>query len=1285
MPADQDDRAALPGEPSHNGAPMPPSWQISDKAGLAGGMRNFIIKNPNVLGGADIYNLDVQNPQSRAGMLIAVLTRLVDDNRRPGVRNFVVVVPPGMKETDCEVQTWSEIVSTFRLLAGRDMKPSEQDWIRARFRIHAAQDSWSRSALAIIEGQSERTAVIVTDAASYRDANVDPYVAPSALTPLRSEDVWVPHLHALAVAAVELAQKRLLYVALDANHLSPRREALSELLLSIDGCGVMGSSNEVDPDSILAGRVDQWDEWIRAGRLGRALSDVEQLPATLDENKPYLRIQLIHRAGHFPLALKAIREKIASDRTSDASSRVKLARMAEDANASMLANEILAPTVEVIDSHEDLESALATAHEAGSTDLEERIAERHGAKFPGSSGLRQRRRRSLLVARDYAGVAAMAAEEPDGQASTEFYDRLARFLSGPDVPDYDALIASAGGDITQVDAYRMACVSDALARQLVFHAFDFAVPIPMTPAQSERGERLLLEVLEAILLLAGKDGAMPVPSEQVQAAVLSLIERLAANPDKQALRLGLTRLVQPSLAGMTGLALMASVVLHLASRPIRLQKRGSLGKANADWLLEHNQFLDAALGWMKGEAPLVIGRFVLPERLLTEPADEIASAIADYLTHAPLDSEEDTAAHQLWLGLAASVTPHCSDSDFDLRLIRLVAGKLVSSGYTQPARDLAEQALLNSTTSPQRRRLGWFAMADVYHRCSNHLEGLLAIACTLVSDHEGDEEQVFHEITGIARLFRDCGLYDESRSAIEKARQLLQRMELSDTNSHRLDTLELQIRQMRQRTKGSDNPGLEALLVDVVRNGAAVLEIRDKTEPVAAMLGQLLHQAREADATIPPEADNVLTELCKRAEGNPALLIGAISATAPSADKLLSLLKTSGSARYSDDVGYDARNSVIVASRALANDEYIGDAVDTSFALELLADRGVALPGWDEAPEPPPVPNRVDEPAELACSISQDGISVVQAGFDTLGQLVRVSAIGGCLEAAVREPDDIMNQERFERWSVEYPHAYGIDETTANLFYTTTADLRLSGLPEGPVVVIADAGLQSFPPNLFYVEEEFAGRTRPMAAAPSLAWLQAARMKGMIGDGRLCSWISTAVRGTERQTLPMIAQRLEPTFAQYNVMADNGSTLPAAFAGASMAVITAHGEVHPEGRYFQVVSDDGSLRVTAGDLANALRNIGIVILFVCSGGRADKHPGANTTIGLAKQILDRGCAATIASPWPLDARVPSHWLPEFMHHWSQGESLIEANFAANQVIDQRFSKGLSQITNPNAS
>ena len=273
----------------------------------------------------------------------------------------------------------------------------------------------------------------------------------------------------------------------------------------------------------------------------------------------------------------------------------------------------------------------------------------------------------------------------------------------------------------------------------------------------------------------------------------------------------------------------------------------------------------------------------------------------------------------------------------------------------------------------------------------------------------------------------------------------------------------------------------------------------------------------------------------------------------------------------------------------------------------------------------------------------------------------------------VREASDVILEERMKRWAADFPYAYGIDESTANLFYTTTADLRISELPEGPVVIAADASFQAFPPNLLFVDGQFAGRARPMGATPSLAWLGQAHEAEFCSDGRFCAWISTAPGG-DSQILPMIAERLQPTFDAHGFTVDNSAVLPKAFAGATLAVVPAHGGVHPEGCYFQVVSDEGALRVTAADLANALRNIGVVVLFVCSGGRADKHPAANTTLGLAKQIVDWGCSAVIASPWPLDARVPSHWLPTFLDHWTKGETLMDANFAANRVVDAAFAR-----------
>ena len=160
------------------------------------------------------------------------------------------------------------MLASFRLLAGREMAPDAREWFKARFKVSATPDRRSRSVLRFVSAQPERAAVIVADAGIYRDDEVEPYVAPEAATPLLPQDVWVPQVHALAAAAVEIARERSLYVALDTNELTPTREALADLLLSIDGCGVMGSSNEEDLGTILAARVDRRDGGVDSRRTG---------------------------------------------------------------------------------------------------------------------------------------------------------------------------------------------------------------------------------------------------------------------------------------------------------------------------------------------------------------------------------------------------------------------------------------------------------------------------------------------------------------------------------------------------------------------------------------------------------------------------------------------------------------------------------------------------------------------------------------------------------------------------------------------------------------------------------------------------------------------------------------------------------------------------------------------------------------------------------------------------------------------------------------------------------
>lgn len=861
----------------------------------------------------------------------------------------------------------------------------------------------------------------------------------------------------------------------------------------------------------------------------------------------------------------------------------------------------------------------------------------------------------MLRDRNFAGVAELLRGKNPERAA--FFDVLATALSVSGIPDYLGLIGAAK-DAQQADWFRLASVDDALARGRTIQAFELAATAPSGAGLNASWVQRLLAVLQRCFFDAGPDGVTPIDTPRMVEAVQKLAAQLSQDPSSVALRIGLVHLLSPNIAGTTGLAMIAKLVVDLASRPIALNMGFQLGDVGMEWLADHRLFLEPALSWLESEQPILIGRLALPKNLLTEDPDETISALASYLERAPVGDESDIGALQFYLALGASIAPHCTDPDVDLRLYRLVAGKFVSSGFPQYGRDLVEAVFQAGTTTPRRRRLAWFAVADVYLRANDHLAGLVALACTFPADDQADEEEAWEETYAMVRAARDLGLTDIAFASIKEARELLGQMGREKTYGHRLDLLEVQVKLNRLGANKGDE--LAVLLNDMIAIGRLVLDQADQTAPSGIMIGQLIRAARGAGIPVPPEADQIFAELNKWAGGSVGALIAATSSQVPTADQLAELVTALPSARYAEDVGYDTNIIATLARRVLTDNTTLTDPEIAAFALEVLADWGTALPHWDEKASPPSVPKKDDPPA-IARAISADGISVLQLGLDADGRLVRLTTTAGTQGLATCEPLEQFSQKVFHDWSHDFPRRYGLDDNP-NIFYTTTAGLHIAELPKEPTIVVASTELQSFPPNIISDGLEFLGRRQPVGAAPSLAWLNAARELNWTGDGRRVAWISTAEGEDGRATLAFLAQLLEAPFAEHAFAVETGPSIPANFTGASTAVLTAHGGVNAEGKYFQVISDEGMLKVSAADLAAVVRNVGVVVLFVCSGGRTDKHPAANTTLGLAKQILDHGCSAVIASPWPLDSQVPPQWLPVFLELWSSGANLMEATY-----------------------
>ncbi|TAY29959.1 CHAT domain-containing protein (plasmid) [Rhizobium ruizarguesonis] len=585
------------------------------------------------------------------------------------------------------------------------------------------------------------------------------------------------------------------------------------------------------------------------------------------------------------------------------------------------------------------------------------------------------------------------------------------------------------------------------------------------------------------------------------------------------------------------------------------------------------------------------------------------------------------------------------------------------TGQVQFARDIAEQILNLSDDSPRRRRTGWFSVADIYQRLGNKMESLIAFACAAAGDTEVEGDEVWDETNGLVRLLRDIGLFDAAREIHATAWYILGRLGLAEANAHRHEFMSLTIDLGQARLKDDFASELPEFLRRATECAEEELHSARSVEPQAILLAQIILWAQLAEVEVPVKTIEIFGMLLEEASGLVARLARSLSSAEPEPEALLNLHQTTEGARYADDVAHDTRFVALLSQRLLASERAQSDAATSTFAIEMISDRAVPAPGWKVTSKPLAMISSVDEPAAIAKALSLNGVSVVLLGSSARKHLIHVQWREG--DGSI-ESEDAFSVGDFRAWSEYFPYDYGTDDETPNLFYTSTESLRLTSLPAGPILVVADTELQQLPCNILRVGDEFAGENHPMASAPSLSWLKAARENPAQTDGRKVAWISQEEKLGE--TLVAIKTRLADTLAEHGVELDTGPEIPEGLAGSELVIVTAHGGLGSDKKYFQRVSDEGSLVTSGGYLAAHLRNVGVVVLFVCSGGRTDKVPDAVTTVGLAKALLDQGCTAVLASPWPLDPRVTYHWLPAFLDSWAHGDTLTEANFLANRAV-----------------
>ncbi|WP_241269996.1 CHAT domain-containing protein [Caballeronia sp. M1242] len=1135
-----------------------------------------------------------------------------------------------------------------------------------------APDLLAESLLHEVSQLPEASVAVVVGVGHVRFTETGKIAYPASSFLRLAEDNWVPHLAHLAEMLIEVSVERKLRLVVDIEHAEPRRPSLMQLL-NATGATVCSTVGRTSASRTIDDMASDWHEWDEAGLLGKVSRSIDQLMELEAQERTVLKAQLFLNKGITALAVQQI-EDMGNFDTAEPDITVQLSQIAADSGSLLLARDLLSHARDRMRSKEALEVGLQVAWRLNDVSLGSAIATKLQSRFPSSELNIRNRLRAATDKRDYAAAAIEAQQLSEANGEAEAYHFLASELPSSEIPNYPEInrrIVSRRPKWSTLAQDGL--VRDALSRGLVIHALEI-VELVLSGREADRRTVLMtLDAIEQIAIARGPgNDEFVIDPERLVTPLTFILQYLAGRPEDNFVYSRVRHFVSVEGSGRYGEVTMIYLVSRNLDRPVVLTGNDPEHGAPLDKVHAMTPAFEAGFQWLTDNGPTVLGHACLPKELVPADPRTLLANFTDLIGYyeGRLKDELDVTAVRNWLGLGLAIAPYAKDSLQDLRLLYAAAGIFMKGGRAQEARDLCRQTLILAGDHPQRLRLAWALNADVYKAGGDTLACLIAINCAFLIDCPVDTQDAWQEANMLTRVFRDLALFEQATVTHRFAAELLQDLGKSDEMAlqHRYLGLTVETKKA-SRTQNSMAAAIETLLTEATSVASLALLRNDSRAPIASLLAQLINFADGHELPVAEATREVYSSLLRDDSALDAVT-AAVSAKTPTLVDLLAVHRASERARYAADTAYDARISSTIAARFLKSAEVLTRPDEVAFAIELLADRAIASPGWRSNSSPVAVVEDVASASKVISDVLSRGASVVMAGLNESGELVRVDCAGKMDFAAQKEGLATFSGKALSAWAKQYPYGYADDNAHANVFYLSTETLKFSPLPSSPTLVIGSTTLQGLPLNLWRIDQEFAGLTHALASVPSLSWLRSALAKPSTKGRAKHAWIS----GSEDRgaTLAMVSSRLEETLSDHGIVLNTESALPD-FVDAKLAIITAHGGIAPGGKsYFARISDEGELSVTARSLARVLRNVDVVVLFVCSGGRLDKDPVGETTAGMAKQLFDAGCSAVIASPWPLDARVTYHWLPSFLDAWKGGCNLAEANMLANQNVERIF-------------
>ncbi len=1174
-----------------------------------------------------------------------------------GARAFdgvTVVLPPSVawNVSDGEVRellsagfaaVWDEVPARFavRILGG--------------LVIHRCKRFASSEVVDAVKESGAKRICLVAEASKYRDEVAESERVLGQTGSLLAEDIWVPHLVRMTSECLRAAKGQGCALVFHSNDAAVKRESKA-MLEAVDQLYPLFLTREEDAraQELLANKLPQWIAMAVSGRSAEVFDELaKEGLSPADERQ--IRLNISVRTRDAAEVQRLVREYLEDTAGLDAESAGRLGRLAHQFGDDESARSLFATSMARVADQAVLVISLDALTTMGEQALLQQCWERLYSLFPDTPALAENREYRLILTCDSLSVGGPPSRAGFGEFECYVADALYQRAEA----DYDVLLEQVAATWPARQHLAALCISlHALGLRDLVTAMTAALFAAQDEQSSERACWILLDVLRRLFL----DEVVPEDGMEVyKLPLIAICRYLARNPNAAKMRAELTEILDVELAGTAGLAVVTAFTFDVISAGAPMPTPTPRTERSSDAVMK--SFVEAGLHWMGSQPAIEPGVTKLPTELVIDDPQRLVSALERFMHFGTrMDGEAaDLETLENFAFLICLLAPFVPNSTVDLGAIRQLAAKSWLHHRAQHARDLAEQLLSLAGSASTRRRIAWGGYADILHHTGSTVDALVGLACAAMTGAQMTAANLYQEAYVLLRVARDLGFMDMARSALATCRALYEIEGMGEQGRQRLDGVELSLDVARASAL---TPGELLTLLERARaHCAEVLAGDDEIFSAAAHFLQIAGMIERSGQELPAPAVELRASLHARNVGG---LLYAVSTAFPTAEDVVELHNQLETARYAANTADDQRAMVVAAHRLLLPRVPDVTPVHAAVAVELLSDR--SLRGSSE-----PL-LETEWPAEFACELSRDGTTVLMLGLDSDGELAGVVARNG--EAMLLRPakQEISFSRRLSSWSADYPYKYGLinrDDGNGEVYFSMgTLNLPLPAVTR--LLVVAQPALQQIPLNVALVDGEFAGMTTAIGAAPSLSWLRGVHALPRSEGSRRLAWISCSPESEAYGTLEILYARLSPVFKQHGFETDISGAIPADTRGANLAVLTAHGQLSSEDRFIRRIADEQKFIESPLTLARALAGVELVILFVCSGGRVDRHPFANTTVSLPKMLLDRGCRAVVASPWPLDGNVPGNWLGRFLEAWEAGDTVIDANFKANRYVNERL-------------